>query len=100
MAPISLFVLVLVLSLFPLSTCRSDSYTHVRYPDLSGGRHRSQDELCQITKEAWDEAVHGHDLEELMDSMLRRIRAVLDVNGGPTEYLEIYIVTCDVHKSK
>lgn len=62
------------------------NYIQVKYPELSGGRQRSRNELRQIVKEAWDHAANESDLEELTYSMPRRIKAVLDAEGGPTGY--------------
>ena len=62
------------------------NYIQAKYPDLGGGRQRSQDQLREIVKEAWDQAVNEHDLEVLIDSMPRRMRAVFDANGGPIGY--------------
>lgn len=62
------------------------NYIQVKYPDLNGGRQRSQDEICQIVKEVWDQTANERNLEELRDSMPRRIRVVLDAEGGPTGY--------------
>ena len=62
------------------------NYIQAKYPDLGGGRQRSQDQLREILKEAWDQAVNEHDLEVLIDSMPRRMRAVFDANGGPIGY--------------
>ena len=57
-----------------------------KYPDLGKGKQRSEEEIRRIIKEAWDEAVDADELENLIESMPRRIRDVYEANGGPIEY--------------
>lgn len=57
-----------------------------KYPDLGQGKQRSEEEIRRIIKEAWDEAVDADELENLIESMPRRIRDVYEANGGPIEY--------------
>ncbi|KAI0997991.1 hypothetical protein K3495_g10198 [Podosphaera aphanis] len=61
------------------------NYIQFKYPDLGPGRQRSQDELRNIVRESWDQAVDENDLERLIESMPRRIRAVYRAGGGNTK---------------
>lgn len=62
------------------------NYIQFKYPDLSEGRQRSQDELRDIVKESRYHAVDENDLERLIESMPRRIRSVYEAGGGYTKY--------------
>ncbi|KAI0994178.1 hypothetical protein K3495_g14006 [Podosphaera aphanis] len=61
-------------------------YIAYHYPDLAPENNRSQDELRRIVAEAWDRAVDKNELENLVESMPNRIRAVYEAQGGPTKY--------------
>ena len=52
-------------------------YIQQNYPSFGGGKQRSQDSLCQNTKEAWD-SVSPEDLVRLLESMRSRCQAVKD----------------------
>ena len=47
-------------------------------PPLDQGKQRSQGQLRQMVNLAWDLGFDGDDLEKLIDSMPRRIRAVYE----------------------
>ena len=53
---------------------------------LDQGRQRSQGQLRQMVNEAWDLGFNGDDLEKMIDSMPRRIRAVYEAEGGYVNY--------------
>ena len=54
-------------------------------PDLGEGRQRSSHEIREIVEEAW-ETVSSEDLMNLLLTMPARCQAVLDADGGCTQY--------------
>lgn len=62
------------------------AYIERRHPQLDQGRQRRQGQLRQMLNEAWDLGFDGDDLEKLIDSMPRRIRAVYEAEGGYVNY--------------
>ena len=56
-----------------------------KYPDLGEGRQRSSREIREIVEEAW-ESVSCEDLMKLLMTMPARCQAVLDADGGCTQY--------------
>ena len=56
-----------------------------KYPDLGEGRQRSSREIREIVEEAW-ESVSSEDLMNLLLTMPARRQAVLDADGGSTQY--------------
>lgn len=62
------------------------SYMESHYPRLEHGRRRPRGLVRQIVSEAWDLGFNDDDLENLMDSMPRRIRAVYEAEGGYVNY--------------
>ena len=61
-------------------------YMQTHYPRLDNRRNRSRTQLRQVVQEAWDNGIDGDDLDKLMESMPRRMRAVYDAQGGYTKY--------------
>jgi len=59
-----------------------NDYIQNKYRDLGQGRQRSEDELRGIVRETWDQAVDGNELEELIESMPRKIRADYEAEAG------------------
>ena len=55
------------------------------YPSLGRGKQRTHDELRAIVQEAWN-SVPDEYLDDLIDSMPERCRAVLEADRGPTKY--------------
>ncbi|POS82571.1 hypothetical protein EPUL_006453, partial [Erysiphe pulchra] len=64
---------------------RMKDQTQYHHPNLGRGRQRTQGSLRSIVKEAWD-SVSPKDLMGLIESMLARCKAVIDVDWGPTKY--------------
>ena len=60
-------------------------YVQERYPSLGRGKQRTHDELRAIVQEAWN-SVPDEYLDDLIESMPKRCRAVLEADGGPTKY--------------
>ena len=54
-----------------------------KYPDLGCGRIRTQEQLREIAREAWD-SITTEELSLLVMSMPARCRAVVEANGGST----------------
>ena len=52
---------------------------------LSGRRVNSHDEVWDATLEAWN-SISAPQLMKLVESMPRRLEAVIKANGGPTKY--------------
>ena len=61
-------------------------YMQSRYPGMENGRNRSRRQFRQVVQEAWDNGFNGDDLDKLMESMPRRMRAVYEAQGGYTKY--------------
>ena len=61
-------------------------YMQSRYPGLENGRNRSRTQFRQVVQEAWDNWFNGDDLDKLMESKPRRMRAVYAAQGGYTKY--------------
>ena len=64
-------------------------YIQRNYPDLDDGKQRSEDELRLIVKEAWD-FVTSEQLTRLIKTMPARCKAVIDANGGYTNYEKLH----------
>ena len=60
-------------------------YIQQNYPDLDDGKQRSEDELRLIVKDAWD-SVTVEQLMGLIRTMPARCKAVIDADGGYTQY--------------
>lgn len=56
-----------------------------KYPDLDEGRKRSSHKVREIVEEAW-ESVSSKDLVNLLLTTPARFQAVLDADGGSTQY--------------
>ena len=60
-------------------------WIEAHHPDLSAGKQRTNDQLREMVREAWD-AVTEEYLNSLLDSMTERCQAVIDAKGGHTKY--------------
>ncbi|KAI0993466.1 hypothetical protein K3495_g14719 [Podosphaera aphanis] len=60
-------------------------YIQFHYPDMGEGRQRTQDDLRIIVKEAWNN-VSADNLMKLIETMPARCQAVLDADGGHTNF--------------
>lgn len=45
-------------------------YVQNKYSGMGQEKQRSQDEICRIVTETWDEAKDGDEVENLMESVL------------------------------
>ena len=61
------------------------NYIEIHYPDLPSGKQYSYEQLRDIVKEAWD-SITSETLQELLESMPARCKAVVEANGGHTKY--------------
>ena len=61
------------------------NYIQFHYPDLGEGRQRTQDDLRIIVKEARDN-VSADNFLKLIETMPARCQAVLDADGGHTNF--------------
>ena len=60
-------------------------YIQRHYPNLGGGKQRTQDSFRKIVKEAWD-SVSPKYLVRLIESVPSSFQAVQDADVGPTKY--------------
>ena len=60
-------------------------YIKDNYLDKAGGKQPTYDQLREIVQEAWN-SITVKTLQEPMDSMLERCRAVVEAKGGHTKY--------------